>query len=94
MRTVQAIDLKEGNLRAVLEASLRFREAIPIERIIIFGSKALMLFPGICFGWQGRVVGVSDGDTITVLHDGKGEKIWWSLPNPTPPWDYRKKPGS
>lgn len=25
--------------------------------------------------WQGKVVGVSDGDTITVLHDGKGEKI-------------------
>jgi micrococcal nuclease len=25
--------------------------------------------------WQGKVVGVSDGDTITVMHDGKGEKI-------------------
>ncbi len=26
-------------------------------------------------GWQGMVVGISDEDTITVLHDGKGEKI-------------------
>ena len=26
-------------------------------------------------GWQGMVVGISDGDTITVLHEGKGEKI-------------------
>jgi endonuclease YncB( thermonuclease family) len=25
--------------------------------------------------WIGKVVGVSDGDTITVLHDGKAEKI-------------------
>jgi len=25
--------------------------------------------------WHGMVVGISDGDTITVLHDGKGEKI-------------------
>jgi endonuclease YncB( thermonuclease family) len=26
-------------------------------------------------GWHGMVVGISDGDTITVLHEGKGEKI-------------------
>ena len=26
-------------------------------------------------GFSGRVVGVSDGDTITVMHDGKGDKI-------------------
>jgi endonuclease YncB( thermonuclease family) len=25
--------------------------------------------------WIGKVMGVSDGDTITVLHDGKAEKI-------------------
>lgn len=25
--------------------------------------------------WIGKVVGVSDGDTITVMHDGKAEKI-------------------
>jgi len=25
--------------------------------------------------WSGKVVGVSDGDTITVLHNDKGEKI-------------------
>ena len=26
-------------------------------------------------GFTGRVVGVSDGDTITVMHAGRGEKI-------------------
>jgi endonuclease YncB( thermonuclease family) len=25
--------------------------------------------------WQGEVVGVSDGDTISVMHHGKGEKV-------------------
>jgi len=27
------------------------------------------------FAWSGVVVGVSDGDTITVMHDGKGVKV-------------------
>ena len=28
-----------------------------------------------CFAWKGKVVGVTDGDTITVMDEGKGEKI-------------------
>ena len=35
----------------------------------------LLLLPQLSFGWQGKVVGISDGDTITVMHNGKGEKI-------------------
>jgi endonuclease YncB( thermonuclease family) len=35
----------------------------------------LLLLPQLSFAWQGKVVGVSDGDTITVMHAGKGEKI-------------------
>lgn len=31
--------------------------------------------PCLCWSWQGKVVGVSDGDTITVMHEGKGERI-------------------
>lgn len=27
------------------------------------------------YAWQGKVVGISDGDTITVMHDGMEEKI-------------------
>ena len=30
---------------------------------------------GQSYAWQGRVVGISDGDTIKVLHDGRVEKI-------------------
>ena len=29
----------------------------------------------LCFAWPGKVVSVSDGDTLKVLHDGKEEKI-------------------
>jgi endonuclease YncB( thermonuclease family) len=34
-----------------------------------------LLIPQLSFAWQGKIVGVSDGDTITVMHSGKGEKI-------------------
>jgi endonuclease YncB( thermonuclease family) len=34
-----------------------------------------LLFPSVSLAWQGKVVGVSDGDTVTVMHEGRGEKI-------------------
>jgi endonuclease YncB( thermonuclease family) len=33
------------------------------------------LAPSFCWSWQGKVVGISDGDTITVMRDGKEVKI-------------------
>jgi micrococcal nuclease len=35
----------------------------------------LLLLPSLSWAWSGKVVGVTDGDTITVLHEGRGEKI-------------------
>lgn len=36
-----------------------------------------------CHAWEGKVVGVSDGDTITVMHAGKGERIrLWGIDSP------------
>jgi len=36
----------------------------------------LLLIPSFAFAdFTGRVIGVADGDTITVLHNGRGEKI-------------------
>lgn len=35
----------------------------------------IILFSVNVFAWNGKCVGVSDGDTITVMHAGKGEKI-------------------
>ena len=31
--------------------------------------------PCASFAWTGKVVGIADGDTITVLNNGRGEKI-------------------
>ena len=39
--------------------------------IVVF----LLLISSIVFGWSGKVVGVSDGDTISVMHEGKPERI-------------------
>lgn len=35
----------------------------------------LIILPVLSWAWSGKVVGVDNGDTIEVLHDGKGEKV-------------------
>jgi endonuclease YncB( thermonuclease family) len=45
------------------------------SKFALFCVLALIIIPAISWAWQGKVVGVQDGDSITVLHDGKGEKI-------------------
>ena len=34
-----------------------------------------MSFPALLFAWEGKVVGVTAGDTIKVLKDGKQVKV-------------------
>ena len=48
-----------------------------IGRMVLRAVWGLLLFlPGVAFAdFTGRVVGISDGDTIKVLHNGKAEKI-------------------
>lgn len=41
----------------------------------LFFILLILFFPCLLLAWSGKVVGVADGDTITVLHNGKGEKI-------------------
>jgi len=41
----------------------------------LFFGFALLIGQALAADFTGRVVGVSDGDTITVLHNGKGERI-------------------
>jgi len=36
---------------------------------------AWIAFSGLSMGWEGKVVGVGDGDTITVMRQGKGERV-------------------
>ncbi|MHC1728592.1 MAG: thermonuclease family protein [Syntrophobacteraceae bacterium] len=45
-----------------------FRNILSYTMLIVF-------IPTFAWAWQGRVVSVADGDTITVLHEGKGEKV-------------------
>jgi len=43
--------------------------------ILAFVLASLPLLAGIAFAWDVKCVGVADGDTITVMHYGKGERI-------------------
>jgi endonuclease YncB( thermonuclease family) len=36
---------------------------------------SLFLLPASASAWSGKVIGVIDGDSITVLHGGRGEQI-------------------
>ncbi len=47
----------------------------PITALSLFLSFTLFAAQALAADFTGRVVGVSDGDTITVLHNGKGERI-------------------
>lgn len=42
-----------------------------ISSVLVF----FLAFPNLCFPWSGQVVGVSDGDTIRVMHSGRETKI-------------------
>jgi endonuclease YncB( thermonuclease family) len=35
----------------------------------------LILLPSLALGWDGKVVGISDGDTLSIMHDGKAQKV-------------------
>lgn len=43
--------------------------------IICFVAFALLGSPAFSKEWTGKVVGVTDGDTVTVLHDGVPQKV-------------------
>jgi endonuclease YncB( thermonuclease family) len=42
-----------------------------ISTVLVF----FLAFPNLCFSWSGKVVGISDGDTIRVMHRGRETKI-------------------
>ena len=46
---------------------------ISFEKTLIF--LILIFLPATALAWSGQCVGVADGDTIKVMHNGKAEKI-------------------
>ena len=51
------------------------RHSRPVVALPLFLGIALIASQTLAADFTGRVVGVSDGDTLTVLHNGKGERI-------------------
>ncbi len=51
-----------------------------------------ILVPSICLAWSGKVVSVTDGDTIKVMHNGKEEKIrLYGIDTPEKGQDFGQK---
>ena len=47
----------------------------PRRQIHLIWISLLLFLVSPVWAWTGKVVGVADGDTITVMHEGKGERI-------------------
>jgi len=57
-----------------------------------FALLTVTLSTTLCWAWQGKVVGISDGDTIKVLHNGKEEKIrLYGIDTPEKGQDFGRK---
>ena len=54
--------------------SLNFCSKLTILQILS-SLVILCVLPCTSLAWTGKVVGIADGDTITVIHNGRGEKI-------------------
>src|SRR3989442_66707 len=66
--------MQKGNEEAVYRLLLRMKQGT--EMNIISAVLVGLLLPAVALAdFSGRVVGVSDGDTIKVMHNGKAEKI-------------------
>ena len=56
------------------------------------GARPWLLWPATGAAWSGKVVGVIDGDSITVLHEGRGEQIrLWGIDCPEKGPDFGTK---
>ena len=59
---------------------------------VLYRLVVLLLSPSIASAWSGKVVGVIDGDSITVLHDGRQEQIrLWGIDCPEKGQDFGSK---
>ena len=70
------------------------RASISLGRNLAAWAIAAGLFclPATAAAWTGKVVGVADGDTITVLHNGQPEKIrLWGIDCPEKRQDFGTK---
>ena len=65
----------------------------PVPYCCRFAFALLLLFtPATCFSWPAKVVSVNDGDTITVLRDGRQVKIrLYGIDSPEKGQDFGQK---
>lgn len=59
---------------------------------VFFLAVCFLMSPATATAWSGNVIGVTDGDSITVLHDGRQEQIrLWGIECPEKNQDFGTK---
>lgn len=59
---------------------------------VFFLAVCFLMSPATATAWSGNVIGVTDGDSITVLHDGRQEQIrLWGIERPEKNQDFGTK---
>lgn len=64
----------------------------PIKPSLVFSLSIILLLCSPSYAWQGKVVGITDGDTMCVLHDNQVIKIrLWGIDCPEKHQDFGNK---
>ena len=77
MTSVQSVRSAGGGTRAKIILVFKVDKSMSkrISSVIYLAVILILLLPCPAWAWSGKVIGVADGDTITVLHDEKPQKI-------------------
>lgn len=67
--------LPESPLSPIDKGLFSFFRQIFVLSLFVLTYLFTSSFITCCYAWQDKVVGISDGDTIIIMHEGKGEKI-------------------
>lgn len=68
--------------------TLRQRKSATVSLVAV----VMLAMPVSCWAWEGKVIGVSDGDMITVMHDGREERLrLFGVDTPDEPQEFGKE---
>lgn len=86
------VDSFHGNIQ--IPGVMDSRKSLPRQNraTLFLVALVLLALPVSCWAWEGKVVGVTDGDLITVMHDGREERVrLYGIDTPDEPQEFGKE---